>query len=253
MQDLKSKLLKLWERGALSHASLIITNKLEATQSGIMSFINDITSRFSSVNSFDNPDVVLISFDDPGKPLIKIDRIRDLQNVFSSKSGISPYKFGIINGAEYLNLNAANSLLKLLEDTPKNSYLLLITEKPYSIISTILSRCVKIYVNEGEREVLTCNIFEEIADKNISNSNKIRIIEEFACDKSTGNHEKLALLKSAALVFAKKLMSKQGTHSDIMLKILADSSKLIDDVSNHNLDILQIIMLIFAKIHRIKS
>jgi DNA polymerase-3 subunit delta' len=48
----------------------------------------------------------------------------------------------IIDGAERLNENAANSILKTLEEPPETSLLLLVTHKPYALLETILSRCL---------------------------------------------------------------------------------------------------------------
>ncbi len=77
---------------------------------------------------------------------ISVDQIRKLQEFLNKTSAISGYKVAIIYQADLMNLNAANSCLKILEDTPKNSYIFLITLKAASILTTIRSRCFKISI-----------------------------------------------------------------------------------------------------------
>jgi len=94
-----------------------------------------------------NPDYHFIARETSGTSNAKnisIEQIRKLQDFLSKTSAISKYKVAIIYSADLMNLNAANSCLKILEDTPKNSYIFLITSRAASIISTIRSRCFKI-------------------------------------------------------------------------------------------------------------
>jgi DNA polymerase-3 subunit delta' len=53
----------------------------------------------------------------------------------------SPYKVIAIAPVEALNLTSANNLLKLLEEPPKNLYLLLACEQTHRVLTTIRSRC----------------------------------------------------------------------------------------------------------------
>ncbi|AFB20767.1 PRK06581 family protein [Rickettsia canadensis] len=75
---------------------------------------------------------------------ISIEQIRKLQDFLNKTSAVSGYKVAVIYSADLMNLNAANSCLKILEDVPKNSYIFLITSRAASIIATIRSRCFKI-------------------------------------------------------------------------------------------------------------
>ncbi|HJD55180.1 MAG TPA: palindromic element RPE1 domain-containing protein [Rickettsia endosymbiont of Pyrocoelia pectoralis] len=84
---------------------------------------------------------------------ISIEQIRKLQEFLSKTSGISGFKVAVIYGADLMNLNAANSCLKILEDTPKNSYIFLITSRAASIISTIRSRCFKISIRSSQNYI----------------------------------------------------------------------------------------------------
>ncbi len=75
---------------------------------------------------------------------ISVDEIRD----FHDKAGIYPVEFRkkvlFIHGADRLNINAANALLKLLEEPPDHLLIFLFTSNLSSILPTILSRCTLI-------------------------------------------------------------------------------------------------------------
>ncbi|MEK6322575.1 MAG: DNA polymerase III subunit delta' [Acidobacteriota bacterium] len=73
---------------------------------------------------------------------IKIEQTRSM----SEQAQFRPYegrrRVFIIDEAEYLLHQAANSLLKTLEEPPPTSLVVLVTSKPYSLIETIRSRCL---------------------------------------------------------------------------------------------------------------
>ena len=72
---------------------------------------------------------------------IKVEEIRELQK----KLAYFPYegktKVAVIDGAEAMNPQAANTLLKTLEEPPSSTILILISSNPYQLLPTIISRC----------------------------------------------------------------------------------------------------------------
>ena len=85
-----------------------------------------------------HPDWQLIQ---PEKRLITIDQIRaqlDFANQTSQRGGM---KVLVIKPAEAMNLNAANALLKLLEEPPPQTLLILISHQPGLLLATLRSRC----------------------------------------------------------------------------------------------------------------
>jgi len=72
--------------------------------------------------------------------LIGIDRIREIQKYLSLR-GDEKAKFVIIDGAENMTEQAANSFLKISEDTPEHALIVLTALKRESLKETILSRC----------------------------------------------------------------------------------------------------------------
>jgi len=87
--------------------------------------------------------------------VIAIDQIRELIEFFALKPHYGAHKLAIIAPADALNAAAANALLKLLEEPPPNAVLVLVTDRPYSLPATILSRCQRTHCampNWAERE-----------------------------------------------------------------------------------------------------
>ncbi len=63
---------------------------------------------------------------------------------YSSLSGISSRKIGIIYEADRIMPQAQNAFLKTLEEPPANSYFILCTDNPKVLLPTVISRCQKI-------------------------------------------------------------------------------------------------------------
>lgn len=76
----------------------------------------------------------------PSQQII-IDQIRILPEFIGITSHRGGPKVILIHPAEALNINAANALLKSLEEPPARTYFLLVSHRPHSLLPTIRSRC----------------------------------------------------------------------------------------------------------------
>jgi DNA polymerase-3 subunit delta' len=72
---------------------------------------------------------------------ISVDQARELPEFFSKSPSQARYRVAIIDAADDLNLNAANALLKVLEEPPERGVLFLVTHAPGRLLATIRSRC----------------------------------------------------------------------------------------------------------------
>jgi DNA polymerase-3 subunit delta' len=89
-----------------------------------------------------HPDVATI---EPDGLSIRIDQIREkVHQQAHLKPMEGRYKIYIIDSAEMLTTEAANSLLKILEEPPSQVVLILVTAAPQSLLPTIRSRCQEI-------------------------------------------------------------------------------------------------------------
>ena len=87
-----------------------------------------------------HPDVRLINIDESVEQ-IKVDEIREINQFIMLSRQQGTYKIICIDQAERMNLNAANALLKTLEEPPANSVLFLISDNSSKLLATIKSRC----------------------------------------------------------------------------------------------------------------
>ncbi len=75
------------------------------------------------------------------KSEISVEQIRDLKEFFSKTSYEGGYKVALIDSVDEMNPNSSNAFLKLLEEAPNKSLLLLICNNYESLLDTIKSRC----------------------------------------------------------------------------------------------------------------
>tara|TARA_R110002167_G_scaffold47169_10_gene139942 strand:- start:3840 stop:4820 length:981 start_codon:yes stop_codon:yes gene_type:complete len=75
------------------------------------------------------------------KKAISVDQARDLPEFFSKSPSQAHYRVAIVDAADDLNVNAANALLKVLEEPPARGVLFLVTHAPGRLLPTIRSRC----------------------------------------------------------------------------------------------------------------
>jgi DNA polymerase-3 subunit delta' len=72
---------------------------------------------------------------------IGVDEVRKLKGFFSFSAADGGHRVAIVDAADELNPNAANALLKILEEPPPRATLLLVAHQPSRLLPTIRSRC----------------------------------------------------------------------------------------------------------------
>src|SRR3954449_5590366 len=91
-----------------------------------------------------HPDLLVLErIGDDGKPrkAIPVDEARKLSEFFSKSPAAAPHRVAIIDAADDLNVNAANAILKTLEEPPPHGILLMVSHAPGRLLPTIRSRC----------------------------------------------------------------------------------------------------------------
>ena len=78
------------------------------------------------------------------RTVITVDETRETISFFGSTAAIEGWRVCIVDTVDELNPNAANALLKILEEPPQQSLFLLISHAPARVLPTILSRCRKL-------------------------------------------------------------------------------------------------------------
>ena len=103
---------------------------------------DDPVSRLISAQS--HPDLLVLERlieNGKTKKSISVDQARDLPEFFSKSPSQAQARVAIIDAADDLNMNAANALLKVLEEPPEHGVLFLVTHAPGRLLATIRSRC----------------------------------------------------------------------------------------------------------------
>lgn len=77
----------------------------------------------------------------PDGPLIRIDRIRDLIRRMAVRPNEARVRVAIVERAGAMNPEAGNALLKLLEEPPNRTVLILTADQPADLLPTLVSRC----------------------------------------------------------------------------------------------------------------
>ncbi|MGY8736579.1 MAG: hypothetical protein ACKVIW_03560 [bacterium] len=91
----------------------------------------------------DHPDLLWVERGD-GDTRITVGQIRDIQFTFRLVANEGGRRVAVISGAEWMNPQAQNALLRLLEEPPSDTSLILVASRASAIIATIRSRSVRI-------------------------------------------------------------------------------------------------------------
>lgn len=78
------------------------------------------------------------------RTVITVDETRETISFFGSTAAVEGWRVCIVDTVDELNPNAANALLKILEEPPQQSLFLLVTHAASRVLPTILSRCRKL-------------------------------------------------------------------------------------------------------------
>ncbi len=92
------------------------------------------------IERMQHPDLLIVEAEDVGRTL-KVDQVRELQRGLSLAPYEAPYKVALILRFEEANPNAANALLKTLEEPPPQVILFVTAQDTETLLPTIVSRC----------------------------------------------------------------------------------------------------------------
>lgn len=111
----------------------------------------DACTSCRKIDNRNHPDVQVI---EPSGNWLKIDQIRTMQRRASFRAMEGKYKVFIVLKAERMTDEAANSLLKTLEEPPSDTIFILIAVNVSMILPTILSRCQMFRFHRIPRETI---------------------------------------------------------------------------------------------------
>lgn len=118
------------------------------------------------IEAMKHPDLTVIqAMDDDGNVkdggTLKVDQIREVQRTINLKPYQSPYRVAMFLRFQEANDNAANALLKTLEEAPAHAILLLTADTPEQLLPTINSRCEILRLRPLPLEAIVADLLDQ--------------------------------------------------------------------------------------------
>lgn len=110
------------------------------------------------IQSGNHPDIIIV---EPSGPYIKIGQIRALCHTLAMKPLEARLRVVIISDSQAMNPAAGNALLKVLEEPPDRTILILTARHTSDLFPTIVSRCQHIRFNPIFRENIVTMLIEK--------------------------------------------------------------------------------------------
>jgi DNA polymerase-3 subunit delta' len=120
---------------------------------------------------------------------IAVDDVRELGAFMHMTPAMGRWRVAIVDAADEMNRNAANAVLKILEEPPPNAVLLMVAHAPGRLLPTIRSRCRRLSL-------------QPLADDTV-----MRLLEELASDLKEGERAAIARLAEGSIGRALDLAS----------------------------------------------
>lgn len=167
-----------------------------------------------------HPDLLSIVSEEKSN-FIKVDQIRQLIQ-FAQMTSETGRKIIVIHNAHEMNLNAANALLKTLEEPVQNCYLILVTSYPKKLPITISSRCQRQLLSVAGQNGI---IFNWLKSTNDVNDESIQLILALSYGRPILSHQFLSddilsIMNELSVLFVRYLQHKSNLNelSDFIVK-----------------------------------
>ena len=148
--DVFRTMISAYENGRFPQASMIISESKSMLSDSVAFFAQKILNTDDFENHADFFKISPVGV----MKLIAVDDVRELIRNIQSTPLSGDKKFVVIDGADCLNVQSGNALLKIIEEPPADTVIFLATTKQYDILPTISSRCFHFKLPANEDAVL---------------------------------------------------------------------------------------------------
>jgi DNA polymerase-3 subunit delta' len=163
------------------------------------------------------------------RAVITVDETRETIAFFGSTAAVEGWRVCIVDTVDELNPNAANALLKILEEPPQQSLFLLLSHAPARVLATIQSRCRKLPLRPLSSE----DVIRATAQATSRDGDDPALVEAAAASEGSVAHA-LTLLGGEALKLQQRtaaLLANLPKVDPRELHALGDSLGLSDRVA----------------------
>lgn len=142
--------------------------------------------RLCKTESIDPLDITYMEFESS----LGIEEIRTMQKSIFLKPIKSEQKAVIIANMQTATVQAQNALLKVLEEPPKNTLLMLLTTSENVLLPTVLSRCTIVHLDQVTTEAISKDSLEKYKDElqqllSASTTFRLKTAQDIAANKES--------------------------------------------------------------------
>jgi DNA polymerase-3 subunit delta' len=189
----------------------------------------EVCTSCEKINKGIHPDVHFIDFakqayledeDLEKQKIIKIETIRYMQKEVATKIREGKWKVFVIEPAEKMNIAAANSLLKTLEEPPENTIIILVARHKETIPKTIVSRSQVLFFQALNQDIISTWLMLNFS----VDSAKAKEIAELS-EGSLENAKRLVNEKEEKALFLWRKLRTQKLYISDVLELAKNAAK----------------------------
>lgn len=229
--DFFNSIFSFVKNNKLSHAYLVETRNCDNKENIIRDFARTLYSHYSGKEEFINSlseilacgNYIEIKVENDSS-MIKKTQVLSIQQQFMTKSLNDKSRIYVIYEADKLNKQAANSLLKFLEEPEEGIIGILVSDNRYKVLETLRSRCQILSLKndsihyEFENFDFICNFIKTLEEKKQKSIAYLPII----CKNEYFSREKwLSIFNSLQYIYEQAIRKKeQKTFQNDLIEIL---------------------------------
>jgi len=150
------------------------------------------------------------------KTVIDVDSVREVGGMMTRTSAEGGWRIVVVDAADEMNVNAANAVLKVLEEPPKNALLLLISHNPGRLLPTIRSRCRTLSLRPLSGDLVATLARDYTPDLSAEDSARLADLSDGSIGRALG------LVQVGGLELYAELMRLLHTLPELNIKALHD-------------------------------
>ena len=195
-----------------------------------------------------HPDIKVIrKGDDPdSKNVISVGQVRDVVLDASVLPNEADRKVYIFRDGKYMNDQAQNAALKLIEEPPEGVIVILCGEKPENFLQTVRSRCIEIVSGATKKEKTESDLLADEYLATVATGNVLKVYEFCENHNDMKIPEAIDFIESCAFALTEMLCSRRDSMG-IRRERLLELERLMEKIRvylNVNVNVKQIFGLL---------